>query len=85
MRHVNREALTLLALGDSAASPSTAAHLERCAACTELLHELVRVVALGRHPGAASLSEPSAAVWANIEQLIRDHNAAEAPTQPNRS
>ncbi|HEV7950330.1 MAG TPA: hypothetical protein VGP24_11250 [Glaciihabitans sp.] len=85
MRHVNREALTLMALGDTVASATTAAHLGRCAACTESLHELVRVVSLGRHPGAASLSEPSAAVWANVEQLIRDYNGAEAPTQPNRS
>lgn len=66
MLHVDRELLTLLALGESA-DDQTSAHLGRCASCRAELDSLRTVVGLGREaPQDAETTPPPERVWEAI-------------------
>jgi hypothetical protein len=67
LKHTDGELLTLLALGEPLEDDDRA-HLASCAACTEELAELRRVVAVARSAAHLTLAEPGPRVWAGIRQ-----------------
>nr|WP_238345357.1 anti-sigma factor [Actinopolymorpha cephalotaxi] len=68
--HVDRELLTLLALGESV-DDETGAHLGRCASCRDELDSLRTVVGLGREaPPEAETEQPPERVWEAIAAEI---------------
>jgi hypothetical protein len=84
--HVDRELLTLLALGESADDP-TSTHLADCAACRAELDSLRTVVGLGREaPQEAESELPPERVWDAIAAEIHagtPNTAVPGPAVPD--
>jgi len=69
MTHLDSDLLSLLALGEDAATPDETAHLVGCGRCEAELRALRRAVAAGREvDGTGLLEEPDPRVWAAIVQ-----------------
>jgi len=67
MRHVDPTTLSLVAVGESAATPRERHHIDICPSCTEHVRERHRVVGRARAAaGAGALFAPRAEVWLAI-------------------
>lgn len=71
-RHVHPETLSLLALGERAASVPESEHVSGCARCQSDLDELTAVVRTGRTVTTQDApQQPSAQVWDRIQAELR--------------
>ncbi|HEY5822170.1 MAG TPA: anti-sigma factor [Propionibacteriaceae bacterium] len=80
--HMSPDTLTLLALGEPAATPDEQAHLVQCPVCTAHLEELARVVTFAREPNPPEpLSSPGPEVWARIQAALQEPVEIPSSTQ----
>ncbi|GGC79368.1 hypothetical protein GCM10011512_02520 [Tersicoccus solisilvae] len=77
MKHLDGEAIALLALGEPA-DDAARAHLEGCQSCRAELTELTSLVGAARE-GGPDLEPPSDAVWARIRSRIDDGVTGSGP------
>lgn len=81
--HTTPDVLSLLALGEPAATPDEQTHLAQCPVCTAELEELSRVVDAARHTDPDDvLSSPRPAVWENIQREVRAFQTSPVPSGP---
>jgi Anti-sigma-K factor rskA len=90
MKHVDPEALALIALGELAATDAELAHLNGCEACSRDLRGLTRAAQVGRAAAdVGPLARPDARVWSAIQaELSGDDDTAErnvTPLRPRRA
>lgn len=82
--HTTPEVLSLLALGESVATPEDRAHLVQCPVCTAELEELSRVVDAARQSDPdVPLSTPHPVVWENIQREIQATTTEAGSTTPS--
>lgn len=79
MKHVDDEALAMLAVTDVVADDEVAAHLAACAACRAEVAELQRVAAVTRSASGIDLVAPPERVWDRIAATIRAEQAVDGP------
>lgn len=78
--HTTPDVLTLLALGEPAATSDEQVHLAECPVCTAELEELTRVVDAARHAvDDDALARPRPVVWQNIQREIQAGRSTSAP------
>ncbi len=76
MKHVDDEALAMLAVTDVVADDEVAAHLAECAECRAEVAELQRVAAVTRSASGIDLVAPPERVWDRIAATVRAEQAA---------